>query len=117
MKYRFTNDYSEIAHPRILQRLLECQHEQNIGYGINPTVFAGVPPVGAGDRHLDLSDHRPLPSGGDPMRIPFRHRMLVVVFAARFGGRGLVDLGRQHPLLHPTRSLLLLLVLDHQGDF
>ena len=33
MKYRFTNDYSEIAHPRILQRLIECQNEQNIGYG------------------------------------------------------------------------------------
>ena len=35
MKYRFTNDYSEIAHPRILQRLLECQNEQNIGYGFD----------------------------------------------------------------------------------
>lgn len=35
MKYRFTNDYSEIAHPRILKRLLECQYEQNIGYGFD----------------------------------------------------------------------------------
>lgn len=35
MKYRFTNDYSEIAHPRILSRLLECQNEQNIGYGFD----------------------------------------------------------------------------------
>lgn len=35
MKYRFTNDYSELAHPRVLQRLLECQNEQNIGYGLD----------------------------------------------------------------------------------
>ena len=35
MKYRFTNDYSEIAHPRILNRILECQNEQNIGYGFD----------------------------------------------------------------------------------
>ena len=35
MKYRFTNDYSEIAHPRILKKLLECQCEQNVGYGFD----------------------------------------------------------------------------------
>lgn len=35
MKYRFTNDYSELAHPRILNKLIECQYEQNIGYGLD----------------------------------------------------------------------------------
>ena len=35
MKYRFTNDYSELAHPRVLQRLVECQNEQNNGYGLD----------------------------------------------------------------------------------
>ncbi len=33
MKYSFKNDYSSIAHPKVLERLLECANEQNIGYG------------------------------------------------------------------------------------
>lgn len=35
MKYSFKNDYSSIAHPLVLQRLLECQEEQNLGYGMD----------------------------------------------------------------------------------
>ena len=31
----FRNDYSEIAHPLILQKLLECAHTQNNGYGLD----------------------------------------------------------------------------------
>ncbi|MBQ8383107.1 MAG: aminotransferase class I/II-fold pyridoxal phosphate-dependent enzyme [Clostridia bacterium] len=31
----FRNDYSEVAHPRILEKLLECAHTQNNGYGLD----------------------------------------------------------------------------------
>lgn len=31
----FRNDYSEIAHPRILEKLLECATTQNDGYGLD----------------------------------------------------------------------------------
>lgn len=31
----FRNDYSEVAHPRILQKLLECAYSQNDGYGLD----------------------------------------------------------------------------------
>lgn len=33
MKYSFRNDYSEIGHPKVIQRLMEYSIEQNIGYG------------------------------------------------------------------------------------
>lgn len=33
MKYSFRNDYSSIAHKKVLEKLIECQNEQNIGYG------------------------------------------------------------------------------------
>ncbi len=33
MIYSFRNDYSSIAHPKVLERLMECKDEQNIGYG------------------------------------------------------------------------------------
>lgn len=33
--YRFTNDYSEGAHPRILEALLNTNLDQNIGYGMD----------------------------------------------------------------------------------
>ena len=33
MIYSFRNDYSSIAHPLVLKRLMECANEQNIGYG------------------------------------------------------------------------------------
>ena len=32
----FTNDYSEAAHPRILQKIAETNREQNPGYGCDP---------------------------------------------------------------------------------
>lgn len=35
MIYSFRNDYSSIAHPLVLKKLLECQNEQNIGYGLD----------------------------------------------------------------------------------
>lgn len=35
MIYSFKNDYSSIAHPLVLQKLMECQNEQNIGYGLD----------------------------------------------------------------------------------
>ncbi len=35
MIYSFKNDYSEIAHKKILERLVSCAHEQNIGYGLD----------------------------------------------------------------------------------
>lgn len=35
MIYSFNNDYSEGAHPRILQALMECNLEQNDGYGMD----------------------------------------------------------------------------------
>lgn len=35
MIYSFKNDYSSIAHPLVLQKLLECQNEQNVGYGLD----------------------------------------------------------------------------------
>lgn len=31
----FRNDYSEIAHPRIIEKLLECATQQNDGYGLD----------------------------------------------------------------------------------
>lgn len=31
----FRNDYSELAHPRILQRMLDCAYTQNDGYGLD----------------------------------------------------------------------------------
>ncbi|MBQ8287847.1 MAG: aminotransferase class I/II-fold pyridoxal phosphate-dependent enzyme [Clostridia bacterium] len=31
----FRNDYGEVAHPRILERLLECAYAQNDGYGLD----------------------------------------------------------------------------------
>lgn len=33
MKYSFRNDYSVVAHPLVLKKLLECSSEQNVGYG------------------------------------------------------------------------------------
>lgn len=33
--YRFSNDYSEGAHPRILEAMMNCNLEQNIGYGMD----------------------------------------------------------------------------------
>lgn len=33
MKYSFRNDYSSICHKKVLEKLIECQYEQNIGYG------------------------------------------------------------------------------------
>ncbi len=33
MKYSFRNDYSTICHKKVLEKLIECQDEQNIGYG------------------------------------------------------------------------------------
>ena len=33
MKYSFRNDYSSICHKLVLERLIACQNEQNIGYG------------------------------------------------------------------------------------
>ncbi len=33
MKYSFRNDYSSICHKKVLEKLIECQNEQNIGYG------------------------------------------------------------------------------------
>lgn len=35
MIYSFKNDYSSIAHPLVLQKLLECANEQNVGYGLD----------------------------------------------------------------------------------
>ncbi len=35
MIYSFKNDYSSIAHPLVLKKLLECQNEQNVGYGLD----------------------------------------------------------------------------------
>ena len=35
MIYSFKNDYSSIAHPLVLKHLLECQNEQNDGYGMD----------------------------------------------------------------------------------
>ena len=32
MTYNFINDYSVIAHKKVLERLLECANEQNVGY-------------------------------------------------------------------------------------
>jgi threonine aldolase len=31
----FRNDYSEVAHPRIIEKLLECATQQNDGYGLD----------------------------------------------------------------------------------
>ena len=42
--------------------------------------------------------------------------MLVVVFSARIGGRGLVDLDRECVVVHIAWGGLILLVLDHQRD-
>ena len=33
--YSFTNDYSEGAHPRILQAMMEANLTQNTGYGLD----------------------------------------------------------------------------------
>ena len=33
--YSFVNDYSEGAHPRVLELLLKSNLEQNIGYGLD----------------------------------------------------------------------------------
>ena len=35
MIYSFKNDYSSIAHPLVLKKLLECSNEQNVGYGLD----------------------------------------------------------------------------------
>jgi len=35
MIYSFKNDYSSIAHPLVLQKLMDCQNEQNVGYGLD----------------------------------------------------------------------------------
>lgn len=35
MKISFENDYSEVAHKTVLQKLLECSDEQNNGYGFD----------------------------------------------------------------------------------
>ena len=32
--FSFTNDYSETAHPRVLQALADAAPEQNCGYGL-----------------------------------------------------------------------------------
>lgn len=33
--YSFNNDYSEIAHSKILELLAKYQFEQNVGYGLD----------------------------------------------------------------------------------
>jgi len=33
MKYSFRNDYSSICHKKVLEKFIQCQNEQNIGYG------------------------------------------------------------------------------------
>lgn len=35
MKYSFRNDYSELAHPKILELMVKSVNEQNIGYGLD----------------------------------------------------------------------------------
>ncbi|HHX78220.1 MAG TPA: aminotransferase class I/II-fold pyridoxal phosphate-dependent enzyme [Acholeplasmataceae bacterium] len=35
MKYSFRNDYSELAHPKILELMIKSANEQNIGYGLD----------------------------------------------------------------------------------
>lgn len=35
MIYSFKNDYSSIAHPLVIKKLIECQNEQNVGYGLD----------------------------------------------------------------------------------
>ena len=35
MNYRFTNDYSEIAHPEIMKAIQAAMNEQNAGYGVD----------------------------------------------------------------------------------
>ncbi len=35
MKYSFRNDYSELAHPALLESLLQASNEQNKGYGLD----------------------------------------------------------------------------------
>ena len=34
--YSFRNDYSEGAHPRVLQALTDSNLEQTVGYGLDP---------------------------------------------------------------------------------
>jgi threonine aldolase len=38
MMIHFRNDYSDIAHPSILQRLIDLQHETHLGYGMDSHV-------------------------------------------------------------------------------
>ena len=33
MIYSFKNDYSKICHRDVLNKLIECMNEQNVGYG------------------------------------------------------------------------------------
>lgn len=35
MIYSFKNDYNSICHPLVLQKLIECQYEQSVGYGLD----------------------------------------------------------------------------------
>ena len=34
--YSFRNDYSEGAHPKVLQALMDTNLEQTVGYGMDP---------------------------------------------------------------------------------
>ena len=37
----FRNDYSDIAHPAILEKLMTLKDEKNIGYGLDQHVIKG----------------------------------------------------------------------------
>ena len=42
MSYSFRNDYSEGAHPAVLQALTDTNREQTVGYGMDPRCAAAA---------------------------------------------------------------------------
>ena len=68
--YRFTNDYSEGAHPRILQALWETNLEQTLGYGEDPFCHEAAELIKARLGRQDVDIHF-IPGGPRPTSSPF----------------------------------------------
>lgn len=52
--YSFRNDYSEGAHPKVLQALADTNLRQTVGYGMDPCCQAGgrIPSAASAPRRM-----------------------------------------------------------------
>lgn len=53
MVYSFKNDYSEIAHTKVLEKYLSCLKELNVGYGLDKHTVLAIKHI---KRHMNFQD-------------------------------------------------------------